>query len=268
MIKLEKERYDSLHELYESSEIFFPLIASVLLDEQDGVVYVDDTDSPSQAYVEHAFGFAQIFGTPIESFEQELQRYLLVDKLFLPDKVRLYAPYLPSFLESPKYEPLRSFRQRFHISPENISHDQNNPTEPAHGLNLCGVNTINVSLIDSKFGVVNRFWRTPDDFIKKSNATVVLYEDVPASICYSAAEADHRVEIDVMTLPEYRNRGLARHAVMEFVKRCFSLSLRPLWDCFTNNAGSMMLCRSIGFTAAKAPYPFFTISRLSSGTDG
>jgi RimJ/RimL family protein N-acetyltransferase len=86
---------------------------------------------------------------------------------------------------------------------------------------------------------------------------------MPASICYSAAEADHRVEIDVLTLPEYRNRGLARHAVMTFVERCFSFSLHPLWDCFTNNAGSMRLCQAVGFTAVKAPYPFFTINRVS-----
>ena len=267
MIKLEKESYDSIYGLYQSSELFFPLIASVLLDEQDGAVYVDDSNAPSQAYVEHAFGFAQVFGKPGEEFEQKLERYLLVDRLFVPDKVRLYAPYLPGFLKSHKYEPLRSYRQRFCISPESFSYDRSIVTGTENDTDLCNPDAIDISLIDSKFGVVSRFWRTPDDFIHKSNATVVLHKGVPAAICYSAAQADNRVEIDVLTLPEYRNRGLARHAVVAFVKRCFSLSLRPLWDCFTNNAGSMRLCQSVGFVAAKTPYPFFTISKVSPIAD-
>lgn len=261
MIRAEKNGYDAIYRLYQSSDFFFPLIATVLLDEQNGVVYVDDPTSPSQAYVEHAFGFAQVFGKTVESFEQELERYLLVDKPFNPGKIRLYAPYLPEFLASPKHESLRSFRQRFTISAEGFAHRQDIRHEPEKNLTLGGVDANNISLIDSKFGVAGRFWRSPEDFIQRSNAVVVFHEGEPASICYSAAEADHCVEIDVLTLPEYRNLGLAKLAVIDFVDRCFRLSLRPLWDCFTNNSGSMMLCKSVGFTAPRAPYPFFTINK-------
>lgn len=268
MIRLDEERYDSVYELYQSSSDFFPLIAAVLLNEQDGVVYVDDCDAPSQAYVEHAFGFAQVLGKPGVEFEHALERYLVVDKRFQCEKVRLYTPYLPGFLESPRYGPLRSYRQRFCIGADRLPVARSIEPKAAEDARLCGVDAHNIALIDSRFGVVSRFWRMPDDFIERSNAVVVLYENTPASICYSAAEADSRVEIDVLTLPEYRNRGLARRAVTEFVRRCFSLSLSPLWDCFTNNAGSMRLCRSVGFSAAKAPYPFFTISRMPSGADG
>ena len=261
MIKLEKNSYHTIYKIYQSSENFFPLIAAVLLDEQDGVVYVDNYASPSQAYVEHAFGFAQIFGKPVERFEQELERYLLLDKAFNPGKIRLYTPYLPGFLALPKHESLRSYRQRFTISTEDFSHAQGNTFEPGTNFALGLVNASNISLIDNKFGVVSRFWRNSIDFIQRSNAVVVLHEGAPVSICYSAAEADQRVEIDVLTLPEYRNLGLAKVAVIDFVERCFSLSLRPLWDCFTNNSGSMMLCKSVGFVAAREPYPFFTINK-------
>jgi len=261
MVRLEKSSYDAIYKLYQSSEFFSPLIAAVLLDEQDGVVYVDDPTFPSQAYVEHAFGFAQVFGKPVACFEQELERYLLVGKCFNPSKIRLYAPYLPGFLALPKHESLRSYRQRFTISAEDFPFGQGIGHGLEKNVSLCGVNANNISLIDNKFGVVGRFWRSPAAFIQRSNAVVVFYEGEPASICYSAAEADHRVEIDVLTLPEYRNLGLAKLAVIDFVNRCFSLSLRPLWDCFTNNPGSMMLCKSVGFIASQAPYPFFTINK-------
>jgi hypothetical protein len=261
MIKLEKNGYNEIYKLYLTSDFFFPLIAAVLLDKQDGVVYVNDSTSPSQVYIEHTFGFSLVFGESDRSFEQELERYLLVDKCFNPIKIRLYAPYLPKFLSLPQHEPLRSYRQRFTISAECFSYQQGSSYKLKKSLTLSGVDANNISLVDKKFGIVGRFWRNPADFIQMSNAVVVFYEGKPASICYSAAEADHRVEIDVLTLQEYRNLGLAKLAVIDFVKRCFSLSLHPLWDCFTNNPGSMMLCKSVGFIASKIPYPFFTINK-------
>ncbi len=261
MIKLEKAGYNEVYKQYLASDFFYPLIAAVLLDEQDGVVYIDNPTSPSQAYIEHAFGFSQIFGESSGSFEQELERYLLIDKCFNPNKIRLYAPCLPEFLSLPQHESLCSYRQRFTISAEGFSHQQGNSCELEKNLTLSKVDANNISLIDKRFGVVERFWRSPADFIQRSNAVVVFYEGEPASICYSAAEADHRVEIDVLTLQEYRSLGLAKIAVKDFVNRCFSLSLRPLWDCFTNNPGSMMLCKSVGFIAAQSPYPFFTINK-------
>lgn len=261
MIKLEKAGYNEIYKQYLTNDFFFPLIAAVLLSEQDGVVYVDNSTSPSQAYVEHAFGFSQVLGEFSRNFEQELERYLLIDKSFNPNKIRLYAPCLPKFLLMPQYDSLCSRRQRFTISSENYSCQQENRYELKKNLTLSRVGLNNISLIDNKFGVISRFWRNSDDFIRRSNAVVVFCEGKPASICYSAAEADHRVEIDVFTLPEYRSLGLAKVAVMEFVSRCFKLSLRPLWDCFTNNSGSMMLCKSVGFIATQAPYPFFTINK-------
>ena len=268
MNRLDKKSFVPIYDLYQSSEIFFPLIAAVLLDEQDGAVFADDAYSPSQAYVEHAFGFAQIFGIPNAEFERELERYLLINKRFAASKVRLYAPYLPGFLDSPRHDGLKSSRQRFHISTESFSTRRSDAAQAKDDTLLCEVDSDNIALIDGRFGVATRFWRTAEDFIAKSNAIVALYQGEPASICYSAAEADRRVEIDVLTLPEHRNRGLAKYAVTGFIERCFSVGLRPLWDCFTNNAGSMRLCESVGFTAAKSPYAFFTIGRDRPETGG
>ncbi|OQW91992.1 MAG: hypothetical protein BWK78_02985 [Thiotrichaceae bacterium IS1] len=261
MIRLEKCSYESIYDLYQSGGSFFPLIAAVLLNEQDGVVYVDNPNSPSQAYVEHVFGFAQVFGNITADFEQNLARYLLIDKCFNPSKIRLYTPYLLSFLTLPEHESLRSYRQRFTINTETVSCKQETALSMEKDITLTGVDASDIELIDDKFGVVSRFWRTPADFILKSNAVVVFYKGEIASLCYAAAEANHFVEIDVLTLPEFRNLGLAKFAVVNFVNQCFGLSLHPLWDCFTNNLGSMMLCKSVGFTAPKAPYPFFTINK-------
>jgi GNAT superfamily N-acetyltransferase len=256
MFRLDTARYPALFDQYKSTRFFFPLVGAVLSNQQNGEVYVNDLNDPRQAYVEHAFGFAQIFGDTVAGFESDLERYLLIEKQFTIPKVRLYGTYLPEFLCSQEFNAMRSFRQRFLITPELlIKH------VPGSMLKVCGVDSLNISEIEEAFGVVGRFWRSPDDFIQKANGVVVYCHDQLAGICYAAAEADHRVEIDVLTLPEFRRLGVGRLAVAQFVAHCFSQSLQPLWDCFTNNEGSMRLSRTVGFSAINEPYPFFTINK-------
>ncbi|CEG58353.1 GNAT family N-acetyltransferase [Legionella fallonii] len=261
MIRLEKNSYEQIYRLYLRSKFFFPLIASVLLDEQDGVVYVNKLNAPSQVYVEHAFGFAQIFGNVDMHFEQELEQYLLFDKNFSADKVRLYAPYTPEFIIKAQYEPLKSYRQRFVLGSEYPIDKSKILDQADKKISFSEVNQTNISIIESQFGLVSRFWRNGTDFIQKSNAVVILYEGEVASICYAAAQANNCSEIDVFTLPNYRSLGLANKVVLYFITHCFELGLTPLWDCFTNNLGSMMLCKSVGFNALNTPYPFFTINK-------
>lgn len=261
MIKLEPRYYGTVYGRYLKSDSFFPLIGSVLLGEQDGVVYVDNIDSFAQVYVEHNFGFSQLFGRSSEIFERELERYLFVDKAFDVVKIRFYTPNMPKFLLSPEYELFRSYRQRFTIDIKKFDAQKKMVLECGRNLTLSGVTANNIALVEEKFGVVGRFWRTQTDFMQKSKAMLVFYEGQLASICYAAAEADRRAEIDVLTLKAYQNLGCAKLAVVGFVKNCLDLATYPLWDCFTNNAGSMALCKSVGFISLRQPYPFFTINK-------
>ncbi|MBB3315496.1 GNAT superfamily N-acetyltransferase [Rhizobium sp. BK181] len=250
-----------VYQTYRASEFFYPLIGAVLLGTQDGVVFADDDLRPTQIYVEHSFGFAQIIGTKVDRFEEELEGYLLFNKQFTPVKVRLYAPYLPNFLLVEGYDILRSWRQRFTISPDSPQY-RNAKAQPAvPDVVISEANSLDFGLIENAFQLACRFWRTPADFIEHAHAIVVRYKGEPASVCYAAAEVDRRAEIDVLTLPQYRGLGLGRVAVTNFVDRCFDSSCMPLWDCFTNNTGSMALAASVGFTAIQPPYPFFTIAR-------
>ncbi|MDD2882878.1 MAG: GNAT family N-acetyltransferase [Rhodoferax sp.] len=260
MVELKKAAYPAVYLLYRTLEEFFPLIGAVLLDEQDGMVYGSNSDAPTQFYVEHKFGFAQIFGSPVPPFEAALQEYLLVDKGFAPAKVRLYTPHLPEFLQSTQCDALRSERQRFILDP--ASDWAGNSLEPmVSDIKITTVHQGNVAAIESRFGVVGRFWRSPEDFIRKALAVVAWVSEKPAAICYAAAVADGRAEIDVLTLPEYRHLGLGKRVVTLFNRHCLAQGVRPLWDCFTNNAGSMALCESTGFVPSQAAYPFFTLNK-------
>jgi len=132
---------------------------------------------------------------------------------------------------------------------------------PAKGIDLVHVDASHVDLIESAFGVVERFWRNRDDFVRRSNAVLALVEGQAAALCYAAAVADGRAEIDSLTAPAYRKLGLGKTVMRLFCKRCFDQNVIPLTDGFTNNAGSLGLIRSCGFIPQGDPYPFFTINR-------
>ncbi|WP_332742565.1 GNAT family N-acetyltransferase [Hydrogenophaga sp.] len=261
MVRLSPAQYAAACELYLGHGAYFPLIAAVLNNAQDGAIYADCVEQPAQVYVEHAFGFAQVFGRTVPAFEQALQRYLLVDKQFLSAKVRLYTPCIPAFLQRSECHELRSWRQHFQLDPSGTASTGAAVGTPARDASLVAADASHVDLIEQAFGVVGRFWRTREDFANHSNAVLALVEGQAAALCYAAAVAGDRAEIDVLTLPAYRHLGLAKAAVRMFNQRCLAQNVMPLWDCFTNNTASMGLCQSVGFLPLGEPYPFFTINR-------
>lgn len=252
MKKLDPSDYASVAALYAREAFYFPLIGAVLDRVQDGVVYADE--SGAAAFVQHAFGFAQSFGALDSATEIWLERHILAARGFDGPKLRLYAPEPPAFLLRPEAQPFRSERQRFRLASTSPS-----ATQP-QGL-IASASAANIDLIDRTFGVVTRFWRTAEDFIAGANCVLVTRDGTPAALCYAAAISGGRAEIDVLTLPEFRGTGLGRFAVDAFNARCAALGISPLWDCYTNNAGSMGLARAAGFKPIAAPYAFFTIPK-------
>jgi GNAT superfamily N-acetyltransferase len=264
VIRLEpRDREAALH-LYRVAPARFPLIGAVLQNRQDGVVHADAASRPSCAYVEHAFGFAQVLGRPSAEFESALERYLMVDKGFAAPKVRLYTPWLPGFLDDRRHDSLRSLRQRFVLDPASTrSAAARAAGDECRGSDrqVVEVDDANVAAVEQAFGVTRRFWRSDLDFVRGAQAVVVMLRGEPASLCYAAAEADGQVEIDVLTRPQHQRLGLGKLAVSRFVRRCLERNLEPVWDCFANNTASVQLCRSVGFAPTAGPYPFFTIGR-------
>lgn len=258
MVPLDAAQRRAAFAPYRAGPAFFPLIGAVLEGTQDGVAYGDHPATPRQWYVEHAFGFAQVFGAPAPGFEDALRRHLLVDRAFAAPKVRLYTPHCPDFLRGPDAEGMRSERQRFRLA------DARGGGPDYDGrLAAVAVDAANFEAMEGAFGVALRFWRTPADFIANARATLVLLDGAPAAVCYAAAVSDGRAEIDVMTLPAARQQGAARRAVAHFVARCRAEGIEPLWDCFTNNAASVQLSLATGFAPAGPAYPFFTIPQVN-----
>ena len=261
MFKLDKTIYDKAYKLYQKQDGFFPLIADVLLDEQDGVVYGDCLLSPQRVYVEHAFGFAQVFGNSDAAFDSALRHYLIVEKSFTTLKVRLYTPSEPDFLRSSNFDSHRSERQRFVLDGIAEVITDESPKKRNKATRLKPIDKDQLMAVESQFDIVRRFWRNGEDFVAKAHAVVAWQDAEPAAICYAAAIAEGLAEIDVLTAPAYRRIGLGRQVVLAFNKNCIEQGLQPVWDCFTNNAGSMALCQTSGFKTVRPAYSFYTFGK-------
>lgn len=261
MVRLNTSMLGLAHDAYRRHEAYFPLIGAVLLDQQDGFVLADDSLSPRRFYVEHAFGFAQVFGCDDAVFDEGLRQYLVVEKSFAASKVRLYTPIEPAFLRRPEFAHARSERQRFILDPRRIESPGDLDALGDPRIEIKSAQASDLGVIEERFGVVRRFWRSDSDFIASAHAVVVWVSGAPASICYAAAVAEGLAEIDVLTLEEYRRIGLGKRIVHVFSQHCLRQGLKPVWDCFTNNAGSMALCKSCGFEPLRAAYPFYTLNK-------
>ena len=259
MLALSLESRAGTYALYAANDAFFPLIAAVLSGSQRGIVYADNAETPRQVYVEHAFGFAQLLGESVPRFEAELQQYLLVNKAFAAPKVRLYTPLLPAFHTCESMLAVRAERQRFFLRAD-VYADARARRSTADCVVL-PVTTETVDSVERAFGLVSRFWPDAASFVTHARAQVVCYAGEPAAICYAAALENGKAEVDIFTRPEYRGKGLAMMAAVRFVDDCLARGVEPLWDCFTNNAGSMALRERLGFLNCAAPYEFFTIAK-------
>ncbi len=235
----------------------FPMIGVVLDDFQQGRVLANDLHQPSQFYAEHAFGFAQVFGTSDPDFEKALMHHLTVTRDFPCEKVRLFTPGLGAPLTAATFDKYRAERQHFRYDVKCAR--QADPISA--GYEIVDIDESHLRALDAAFGITTRFWKTEAGFVRHGSGVVALQGSDVVALCYAAGVAGGEAEIDVMTVPEHRKQGLARACVDRFVARCLTVSITPLWDCFTNNAGSMALCRAAGFRPIDDPYAFYTIPR-------
>lgn len=113
MRPVSKKKYLASYHEYKHKKYFFPLIASVLRDQKDDHVSVNDDDRSTQYYVQYSFGFSQIFGEKDPVFLDSLEENLLKETSFRPGKVRLYSLETPDSIIKNNDNISVSERQRF-----------------------------------------------------------------------------------------------------------------------------------------------------------
>lgn len=253
--RLDVSRYPYAREIYTREKYRYPLIAAVLDDTQDGDVFVNRDREPTVFFVVHSFGYSQVYGEVDDEFCHDLRKYLFVDQNFAQDKIRVYSPYHKQlFIDKAELSERCQFR---------IFGDSELVIAPTSNIAIVNVSSENSEEINRVFGLdlFHRFWRNKEDFLLYGTGKVVSVRGEYASICYAAALADGIAEIDVATLPHYRQQHLGKYACAAFIRACRDTSVTPNWDCFTNNTRSLRLAQSLGYEPINESYCFFTITR-------
>lgn len=90
-----------------------------------------------------------------------------------------------------------------------------------------------------------RSYKDYKDFDERGAGAVILFEGKAVSAASSFLTFEGHVELDVSTLPEHREKGLADHAVAEMLRQCKEKNLTVHWDA--QNPMSSKMAAGHGF---------------------
>ena len=236
----------------------FPIIQSVIDGVQQGSIFIN---SQNDCWVLHKAGFSEVFlkndaGTEWIDF--------IAGSMKLPQYFHLYNPAgkLINYLQLRNETFNIRVRGRIQLSYENQSPIKDSLNDLDDGFTLSNITNNNFeSLSVFNLDLGSKFWKSKNEFIKHALGVVVSNkEDMPVSLCYAAAVADQRAEIDVVTLENYRGKGLAKTVVNSFINSCMANNLFPNWDCFEDNTSSLDAALKLGFFKNKF-YNFISVYR-------
>ncbi|MHB0876285.1 MAG: GNAT family N-acetyltransferase [Anaerolineae bacterium] len=91
-------------------------------------------------------------------------------------------------------------------------------------------------------------WLSPATFAEHGFGICILEGDEVVSWCMAEYVSGGRCGIGIETTEGYRRRGFAAIAADAFVRACRERGLRPHWECWANNAGSVATAEKVGFT--------------------
>lgn len=249
----EQEKWSIKNRLHSS----FPIIEAVIEGVQQGQIFMN---ARQDYWVLHKAGFSEVFLN--EDDGKELVDFIL-ESTELPRYFHIYDPTeeLIGFfkLKADAFNVRKRTRIQLKYGEgqrvKNYSDDRL----------LCEFTISNVtpynyeSLSVFNLDLTDKFWNGKDEFVKNAFGVFIKNnKDMPVTLCYAAAVADGKSEIDVVTLDSFRGKGLAKMAVASFVTHIAHYNLIPNWDCFKDNRASLRTALSIGFLKS-LEYSFLSV---------
>lgn len=92
------------------------------------------------------------------------------------------------------------------------------------------------------------YWGTTSNFLKNGFGFCLQHKGKMISEAVSIFKSMQYAEIDIVTDPSYRGKGLANFIAETFIDYCLLNNLKPCWDCDIDNHASYYLANKLGFT--------------------
>lgn len=260
MVLLEKNKYFKAAEALKEVAINNLFAKSVVENEVDGDVYVDDQDESKTFYVVHPYGMSLLFGNPDnKEFNSSFLNYVL--------KIRDKNEWLQAYPES--WNPVLSelFGDHLIQSKDNIEGITGKKVEENTRVNFnfnkekylefrgkVDLKDHEIVRTDKKMyetmqgSVVPKFfWKSADHFDKHGAGFSLILENNIASTAFAAFIHDNELEMGIETLAEHKGKGLALLTCSALIDYCMANNYDPVWSCRLENIGSYKLAQKLGF---------------------
>jgi RimJ/RimL family protein N-acetyltransferase len=97
-------------------------------------------------------------------------------------------------------------------------------------------------------------WSSAQQFADRGFGYCLMVNDDFASVCNSYFVGGGYADIDIVTVDEYQNKGLATLTSVAFIEHCLNHNLVPNYNCDAGNERSIQLAKKLGF-AKKYDFP-------------
>lgn len=248
MQTLNTSQYSNLLTAYYLQDKQFPLIASILMQIQEGEVYWDGTTK--NFFIVHKFGFCQLLEfEAISSFKTNFTDTFLIKRQFPNNKLRWYDvdnEWKQHIIDAE--HPNIALVERIQFKHRETN--QNNIITVNNDYVLTQLDQHNFEEINHHLPIDldNRFWPSKQLFFQHGFGSVLYHRNKPISICYACAIANGYSEIDIFTDENYRQQGIASIVLTHFINLCDRYNVKANWDCYANNFPSLNLANKFLFT--------------------
>lgn len=233
-----------LRYLFTSEKLWFPLIVSVIEQNQSGIILANDNNNPTHAFVINKFGFCQ---EAYESYDEAFFATIIKPYIESSDriKLRMYHPgkYMQSYLDS---LPFAAKSSRVHMLHKNMAYTTRETTE-YKGLEIKEMTAENVMQDIFGLNLADRYYNGADDFLKKANALAAYSTSGEIiGIVYSAGEALGVCEKDIFVKEQFRGQGIAKALTKAFIQKCNGQHKLVSEDIYQNNTASVAVATAVG----------------------
>jgi RimJ/RimL family protein N-acetyltransferase len=221
------------------------LAHAVIEGRQEGAVFVDDPACPRTALLCPRNGFFFPFGDPesgaLDRFMPSLLAHHLVDKPLLLATSAAWQRKLDSLFD------VRGSRAGYDLPDRRVRMPHWRDQVPP-GLTMERMTAAVIARWSAGIDPwVIEIWGGADTFVARCFGFCLLADDHIVSFATACGIGGGEAEVEVGTVPEYRNRGLATLACSAFLEECLARGLTPAWSCEAGNAPSAALARRLGF---------------------
>jgi RimJ/RimL family protein N-acetyltransferase len=216
---------------------------------QPGKIYVNDVEQPTAGLVCSRGGKYYLFGQEDDTdFNSELFRFLENSK----HHSNFYDLYCSSntwieLVKNPLHGNVVELSRTHYILREQTLANAGNYSKASEEFI---VHRMNEQLFDRYTSEIDPsyalLWESANEYLNTTFGFCIMEEDKFQSICNTFYIGGEYIEQDIITLSDYRNKGLAYAVCQAFIEHAVEQELIPYWDCDSGNEASNKLATKLG----------------------